>query len=230
MNLKKIFHHFTGLIYPNICCVCNKELKIGESVICMNCLFHIPRTNYHLQPNNELEKRFWGKVAIEHATAFYFFQKGSDYQKILHKLKYKKEQEIGHIFGKYAGVELLESENFRHFDYIVPIPLHKKKLAKRGYNQSELIANGLSEVMQVPIETKTLYRAIENPTQTKKNVYERWQNSEGIFALKNQDTFAGKHVLLVDDVLTTGSTLIAAAKAIHQSPDAKVSIFTLAAA
>ena len=131
--------------------------------------------------------------------------------------------------GRYAAIDLLESEAFRDFDYIVPVPLHPNKLRQRGYNQSECIAEGLSEVLNVQVETQTLFRAIENPTQTKKSVYERWENTDGIFDVANVDTFEGKHILLVDDVLTTGSTLIACVQALKKS-NCKVSVFTLASA
>ncbi|NCA78969.1 MAG: ComF family protein [Sphingobacteriia bacterium] len=230
MKIKIIWHYFLDLFYPNLCCVCNESLMTGEQVVCLKCINDIPRTNFHKQPNNIIEKRFWGKVSIERATAFYFFQKGSKYQKILHLLKYKNGKEIGYIFGKYAASELIEVEDFQHFDYLVPVPLHPSKLQKRGYNQSEQIALGLSEILKSPIETQNLYRAIANPTQTKKSVYERWENTDGIFKIHDTNTFAGKHILLIDDVLTTGATLIACANAILQSQNAKVSIFTLAVA
>lgn len=230
MTLKNVWHYFLDLFYPNLCCICKENLMSGEEVVCLKCVNDIPCTNFHKQKDNEIEKRFWGKVQIERGTAFYFFQKGSKYQKILHLLKYKNGKEIGFVFGKYAASELSESADFSHFDYLVPVPLHPSKFQKRGYNQSEQIALGLSEILNIPLETKNLFRAIANPTQTKKSVYERFENTDGIFKIHDKNVFAGKHVLLVDDVLTTGSTLIACAKAILESPDAKVSIFTLAVA
>lgn len=231
MGIKQILSHFIGIFYPNLCCACGKVLAVGEEAICMDCLLHLPRTRLHLEGDNKLEKRFWGKAAIERATAFYYFEKGSRYRAILHQLKYKDGKQIGFTMAKYAAAELLESPDFQHFDYIVPVPLHPKKFAKRGYNQAECIANGLSAVMDVPVETANLYRAIENPTQTKKSVYERWENTKGIFALRDTSLFADKRVLIVDDVLTTGSTLIACAEAVlAQTPTARISVFTLAAA
>lgn len=230
MNLKTIWNYFLDLFYPNLCCVCNESLMGGEHVVCLKCLNDIPRTNFHKERNNIVEKRFWGKARVEFGTAFYFFSKGSQYRKIIHMLKYKKGREIGYIFGKYAANDLKESDDFCHFDYIVPVPLHPDKLKIRGYNQSEEIARGVSEVLGVPMETETLYRASNNKTQTKKSVYERWENTKNIFQIHNKETFAGKHVLIVDDVLTTGSTLIACVNAILESEGAKVSIFTLAVA
>jgi ComF family protein len=230
MNWKLILHNFISLFYPEICEVCLQNLVIGEKVICLSCLQKLPRTKFHLQKDNPLELRFWGKADIVRATSFYFFNKKSNFQKLLHKLKYSEGKEIGVEMGKYAGVELSESEDFKYFDYIVPVPLHHNKLRKRGYNQSLCIAQGVSEVLKIEIETENLYRIIENPTQTKKSTYERWANTKGIFALKHPQMFENKHILLVDDVLTTGSTLIACVEAIKDVCNAKVSVFTLAAA
>ena len=231
MTFKEIFGHFIGIFYPNLCCACGNNLTVGEEIICMDCLLHLPRTRLHLDRDNKLEKRFWGKVDLERATAFYYFAKGSKYRSILHQLKYKDGRDIGFVMGKYAGSELLESADFQTIDYIVPVPLHPKKMAKRGYNQAECIADGLSEVMRVPVETTNLYRAIENPTQTKKSVYERWENTKGIFDIHDAQLFENKHILIVDDVLTTGSTLIACAEAVKaKCPSARISVFTLAAA
>lgn len=231
MKLKELLYHFIGLLYPSICCACGESLNIGEEVICLKCLYHLPRTKLHLERDNKLEKRFWGKVAFERVSAFYYFEKGSDYQKIIHQLKYKDGKDIGYTLAKYAASELIDSEDYQHFDYIIPVPLHPKKLAKRGYNQAEWIANGMSEVMKVPVEIKNLFRAIENPTQTKKSVYERWENTKGIFDIHDMALFENKRILIVDDVLTTGATLIACAEAIlDKCPTAKISLFTLAAA
>ena len=231
MKLKELLYHFIGLLYPSICCACGENLTIGEEVICLKCLYHLPKTKLHLEPENKLEKRFWGKVEIERVTAFYYFEKGSDFQKIIHKLKYKDGKDIGYTMGKYAGSELLDSPDFHNFDFIIPVPLHPKKMAKRGYNQAEWIAIGLSEVMNVPIETTNLFRAIENPTQTKKSVYERWENTKGIFDIHDLQLFGNSRVLIVGDGLTTGATLIACAEAVlEKCPTAKISFFTLAAA
>lgn len=231
MGIKDIFNHFIGIFYPNLCCACGNNLAVGEEVICMNCLLHLPRTQLHLERDNKLEKRFWGKVEIERASAFYYFEKGSKYRTILHQLKYKDGKQIGFAIAKYAAAELLESPDFQSIDYIVPVPLHPKKMAKRGYNQAECIADGLAAVMNIPVETSNLYRAIENPTQTKKSVYERWENTKGIFDIHDAQLFENKHILIVDDVLTTGSTLIACAEAVKtKCPSARISVFTLAAA
>ena len=230
MKIKEIINHFLGLFYPEICAVCSQNLVSGEKIICLSCLQKIPRTQLHLEKDNVIEKRFWGKAKIERATAFYYFTKKSNFQKILHQLKYKENKEIGVVMGKYAAAELVESEDFTHFDYLIPVPLHPKKLQQRGYNQAFCIAQGLAEILQAEIDTENLVRVIENPTQTKKSVYERWENTKGIFAVKNPQLLDNKRILLIDDVLTTGSTIIACIEAIHEVCNAKVSVFALAVA
>ena len=219
-----------NLMYPDLCIVCGENLMKNEHYICLSCLYKIPKTNYHNLNDNPIEKRFWGKVPIIRGTAFFFFQKGSPFQKLLHSLKYKGNKEIGRVLGKYAAVDLLESSDFASVDIIIPVPLHPKKFQKRGYNQSEWICMGLSEILEKPMDTSTLIRTSENTTQTKKTVFERYKNTEGIFELSNNTTLIMKHVLLVDDVLTTGSTLEACVRALLGTEGIKVSIFTLAVA
>lgn len=219
-----------NLMYPDLCIVCGENLMKNEHYICLSCLYKIPKTNYHNLNDNPIEKRFWGKVPIIRGTAFFFFQKGSPFQKLLHSLKYKGNKEIGQVLGKYAAVDLLESSDFASVDIIIPVPLHPKKFQKRGYNQSEWICMGLSEILEKPMDTSTLIRTSENTTQTKKTVFERYKNTEGIFELSNNTTLIMKHVLLVDDVLTTGSTLEACVRALLGTEGIKVSIFTLAVA
>ena len=221
---------FFNLLYPDLCVVCGENLIRQEQHICLSCLSSIPKTNYHLQPDNPIEKRFWGKVPVYRATAFFFFQKGSVFQKLLHALKYRGNKEVAEKIGQYAAVELLQSDDFSTIDVIVPVPLHPGKYKKRGYNQSEWIGRGLSEILGKPQDITTLKRIKENATQTKKSVYERYENTEGIFECAQPETFAGKHVLLVDDVLTTGSTLEACINALVKAKGIKVSVFTLAVA
>jgi ComF family protein len=219
-----------NLVYPNLCLICGENLLRSENRICLNCISKIPRTNFHRLQNNAVEKRFWGKVKIEKGTSFFYFAKGSAFQKILHELKYNGNKETGKILGMYAAADLCENNYFDEVDMIIPIPLHPKKLQKRGYNQSEWIGQGLSEILKKPMETKFLHRMRDTATQTKKGVFERFENTEGIFSVSHSELLAGKHVLVVDDVLTTGSTIEAAAQALLSVESVKVSIFTLAVA
>jgi len=224
------FDDFINLLFPDLCILCGRALQKNEHQLCLSCLHDIPKTNYHLIEGNPIEKRFWGKVPIFRATSYFFFQKGSSFQKLLHILKYKGNKEIGELLGKYAAIDLLDSPDFTSIDFIIPVPLHPKKYKLRGYNQSEWISKGISEILNKPLDTTTLLRVRENPTQTKKTVFERFENTEGIFELSNTTLLAGKHVLLIDDVLTTGSTLEACARALLETQGIKISIFTLAVA
>jgi ComF family protein len=228
--LTRCFTDLLDLFYPNLCLICNESLLRGEEMMCLHCLHGIPKTNYHLQPDNTVEKRFWGKVPLYRGTSFFFFQKGSPFQKLLHELKYKGNKEIGEIVAKYAAADLLNVPDFCSVDVIVPVPLHPRKYARRGYNQSEWIAKGLAAVLNKPIDTRHLRRIRESATQTKKSVFDRYKNTQGIFQLTDTEVFGGKHVLLVDDVLTTGSTLEACMEVLLVTENIKISIFTLAVA
>ena len=218
------------MFFPKNCAVCHQTLVAGENAVCFKCLFALPKTNLHLQIDNEVEKRFWGKVPIGAATAFFQFEKGSAAQTLLHELKYRDNQDVGVELGKFLASDLSASPRFQDIDYVVPVPLHEKKLRKRGYNQSECIAEGISAVLQVPMNADNLYRAVETQTQTRKSVFERWENTKDIFLLKNKEIFADKHILLVDDVLTTGSTIEASVHAVLTAENAKISVVTLAVA
>lgn len=228
--MKSLFTDLLNLVYPNLCLICGESLVRGEEMICLSCLHNIPKTNYHLEVDNTVEKRFWGKVPIHRGTSFFFFYKGSPFQKLLHELKYRGNKEIGFVAGKYAAIDLLESEDFRNIDVIIPVPLHPKKFHKRGYNQSEWIAKGLAKILEKPVDTTHLIRIKENTTQTKKSVFERYTNTANIFSLTDLTVFRHKHVLLVDDVLTTGSTLEACMQTLLETDYIKISVFTLAIA
>ncbi len=228
--MRKPLAELVNLFYPHLCLICGESLLKNESQLCLSCLHQIPRTNFHLVPDNPVEKKFWGKVPVFQGTSFFYFQKGSAFQKLIHELKYKGNREIGRIMGRYAAVELLDSGGFREIDLIIPIPLHPRKFAKRGYNQSEWIGKGIAEIFEKPMDTTSLIRSRENTTQTKKAVFERYENTEGIFELTNAEAIENKHILIVDDVLTTGSTLEAAISVLVSIPNVKVSVFTLAVA
>ncbi len=228
--MKSWFSHVVDLFYPNLCLICGESLREGEEQLCLHCFNNMPRTNYHLLCDNPVEKRFWGKVPVERASSYFFFQKGSGFQKLIHELKYKGNKELGVIIGRYAAADLLQSDAFSSIDILVPVPLHPKKEAKRGYNQSNLICKGLSAILVKPVVADNLLRKLDSATQTRKGVYERYENTSGIFAVKRVEEFAGKHLLLVDDVLTTGSTLEACIQALQTVENVKVSVFTLAVA
>ena len=206
-----MINDFFNLIFPKLCCACNNALLKNENIICTSCVVNLPKTNFHLDKDNPVAKVFWGRIRIEMAASFYSFSKKSKVQNLLHHLKYKGVKEVGLITGKLFGYDLLASEYFQEIDFIVPVPLHKNKLRKRGYNQSEWIAKGISNSMDIPTNNETLYRKLDSQTQTKKGRYKRWENVEEIFGVTDTQ-LDNKKILLVDDVITTGATIEACAQ------------------
>jgi ComF family protein len=194
------------------------------------CNINLPRTDYHLRKDNPVEKMFWGKIPLERATSFFFYRKGSDFRQILHQLKYGGQKGIGAIMGRYMAAELLESGFFEGVDVILPVPLHKKKQQIRGYNQSEWIARGIAAVTGISIDTESVVRRKNTETQTRKSFLERWENVEGIFELNHAESLIGKHILIVDDVLTTGATTVECASCLTDIEGIRISILTLAMA
>lgn len=230
MPTKNIFIDLLNLFYPKLCVVCGNHLLRQEELLCTKCLYEIPKTNFHKMDENPVDKIFWGRVKLSSATAYYFFEKESRFARIIHRLKYYGIKEIGSEMGKIFGADLNNNPRFSEVDIIMPVPLHWKKKKKRGYNQSELIASGIAESMGKPLDTRIVYRAVETETQTRKSRYERWKNVENNFRLKNEDKISGKHILLVDDVITTGATLESCASTLLKVSNTKVSVATLAMA
>ena len=216
------------LVYPELCAACGKPLNTGEQCLCSSCRFRLPKTNFHLEAENPIVKQFWGKVKIEAAASYYLFTKGEKVQNLIHELKYKKRKDIGVFLGELYGYDLKKTHIFSSVQSIVPVPLHPSKLRKRGYNQSECFAEGLSKSMEISLDTTSLIRSTATQTQTRKHRYERFENVGNVFAVAEPEHVIGKHVLLVDDVITTGSTLVACTEALLQQPGTKVSIATIA--
>ncbi|MFN8206753.1 MAG: ComF family protein [Bacteroidales bacterium] len=229
MTKEPFLDDFIALLYPRICAGCSATLYRQERWLCSRCLYHLPRTNFHRWRNNPVEMIFWGRVPVQYATAGFYFHKKGRFQKIVHEFKYRGGKELGQELGRIIGYDLAGS-CFTESSLIVPVPLHISKLRKRGYNQSECIARGLSEVMDRPLDLESLQRAVPSSTQTRKSRFERWKNVEEIFCLRNPECFSNQHVLLVDDVVTTGATLEACAGTVLQSANSRVSIVTLAVA
>jgi len=221
---------FVALIYPDLCISCENTLNKGEKYICISCLLELPETNYHKEKENPIAKKFYGKVLIQNAMAFYRFKKGSRLQTIMHQLKYKEAQEIGEILGKKYGLKLKKDGFSEAFDLIIPVPLHKNKLLKRGFNQAAVISKGLSEGLGIPYSDEILVRSIYTDSQTKKNRMERWKNVDNIFIVPNLDDIKDKRIVIVDDVITTGSTIEACADALLKNGASEVSIACLAVA
>lgn len=228
--IKDWLYSFISLLFPRCCVVCGRPLAKGEECICAMCNINLPRTNYHLQKDNQVEQLFWGKIPLERATSFFFYRKGSDFRQILHQLKYGGQKDIGAIMGRYMASELSASGFFEGIDVIVPVPLHKRKQRIRGYNQSEWIARGISAVTGIRVDTEVIVRRKHTETQTRKSTFERWENVDGIFELHHAESLKGKHLLVVDDVLTTGATTVACASGLVEIEGVRISVLTLAVA
>lgn len=224
-----ILSDLLNLLFPRCCAGCNDELAKGEQSVCTNCLVSLPRTGHWKNEDNPVARIFWGRIKAERVATLFHFQKGGRLQEIMHKFKYKNQKEIGRELGIHFAHHLKETK-FSEVNVIVPIPLHFSKLKKRNYNQSEEIAKGLSEILNIEIDTTSVVRHLANETQTMKNRYDRWSNVENIFAVVEPQRLIGKHVLLVDDILTTGATLEACAAKILEIKNTKVSIVALASA
>ncbi len=216
------------LFFPKLCLTCGNRLVSQEKYVCMSCWYDLPVTNFHKNRDNKVAQLFWGRVNIENAVSFFAYKKGSRYRELIHNIKYKGLKELGFETGKRFGQILSETMEFRNVDVVVPVPLHPRKLKKRGFNQSEWIALGMAEALQKPMSGNNLYRRVFTSTQTKKNRFERFKNVDGIFAVNNTEQFQGKHILLIDDVVTTGSTLEACAVELLKLTATKISIATLA--
>ncbi|NDV70222.1 ComF family protein [Dysgonomonas sp. 25] len=227
----KIFTNLLDFFFPALCVACERRLHEHEAHLCLDCLSELPKTDYHGQRENKLEAFFAGRVPFVRVAAYAHFVKGGMMQAIIHDLKYKNNPSLGHFMGELCGNDLKESDFVRDIDYIVPVPLHPKRQRKRGYNQSEALAKGISLKTGIPVDYEIVKRAKNNPSQAKSSSREaRWKNVENIFVLTDKSKFEGKHILLIDDVLTTGSTLESCARVILQCPSCRISIYTLAAA
>ncbi len=219
---------FVNLFYPQVCAACNNGLYKGEATICTQCLYHLPKTNFHKLPSNPVEKQFWGKVPVHAATALYYFNKGDRVQQLIHRLKYHGEKEVGLFTGRMLGKELSGSPRFSTVNQIVPVPLHASKLRSRGFNQADYFGLGLAEAMNISFTPDFLIREKATATQTHKTRFERFENVDRLFSINKKYDAKSGHFLLVDDVITTGSTLTSCAAALMNMEAAQVSIATIA--
>ena len=226
----KLLKSLLNLLFPRTCAACGNLLLEGEDTVCTTCRFLLPKTGYEMHPDNPLAQNFFGQMPFNAVSAEFFFSKTGKVQHLIHGLKYHHCRENGLFLGQEIGRSLLKAPDYQGIEYIIPIPLHPKKEKIRGYNQSHVIAEGISEIMNVPIAEKCLVRSVFTDTQTKKSREERWQNVKDIFNIENPEKLENKHVLLVDDVLTTGATLMSAGKALMQVEGIKISVVTAACA
>lgn len=225
-----IISDLLSLLYPQYCFTCHTSLYKGEKYICTRCIAGLPKTNHHLKNDNPLYSKLLNIKSLQYATSYLTFIKKGKVQKLIHYYKYKNYPEIGATLGKWYAKDLQQLEVSQYWEVIIPVPLHEKKLKKRGYNQSAYFAQGLAAVLNIPTLEHSLIRKEYSSTQTSKSKTERWKNVEQIFAVVDQKAIDNKHVLLVDDIITTGSTLEACAYQLENSGASAISIATLALA
>jgi len=228
--IKEYLNDLLNLFFPRECFACTGPLMRHESVLCTGCLYSLPKTNFHLMPDNPVMGQFYGKVNFSAAASMYYFSKGGKVQHLVHSFKYMGYKNIGLYIGRLYGEDLAASPYFSGITDIIPIPLHPSKLRKRGYNQAEYFARGLAGPLQANVRTDVLVKKLSTETQTHKTRFSRWENVKDIFDLGEYSSIAGKHVLLVDDVITTGSTLEAAGHVLFRIPGIKISVASLACA
>ena len=215
------------LAFPHVCEGCGNDLLEPGQVLCLRCLTSMPATNFHMHSNNPIEKIFWGRLPVTYATAQYYFTKESLMQQLLHRFKYHGNKELGMFLGKLMGLALADSNRFSFLDAVVPLPLFASKERQRGFNQSTILCEGIASVLKIPVWSDVVKRSTFTETQTKKNRIERWQNMESRFELVHPSIIAHKHILLVDDVITTGATVEACGKILLGGENVQLSIASL---
>jgi ComF family protein len=223
----KYLSGFSALLFPSICKGCGEVLGSSRSVICRACESGLPKTNFVEDPDNPVAQIFWGRARVENAASVFYYRKGELLQKLIHQLKYKGGKETGIYLGNIAGKLLTGTNILRQADVLVPVPLHYRKQKIRGYNQTELLAKGIHEVTKIPVVSQAVIRTVHSQSQTRRGRFERWQNVEGIFKVINHQHLVKKHILVLDDVVTTGSTLEAFCHALEEVAGSKMSVLTI---
>jgi len=223
-QLKEALLH---LAYPHVCEGCGTDVLPVDAMLCLQCLSALPRTQFEQHRNNPVEKLFWGRMPLVRGSAFCYFTKRSAMQHLMHALKYRGNQDAGIYLGRLIGHSLNNAGSFADVDALVPLPLYASRERKRGYNQAALLCKGISEILNKPVFPKAVRRKKSTHTQTAMGRVERWQNMEGGFELADATVVAGRHLLLVDDVVTTGATLEACGKELLKAEGAQLSIATL---
>ncbi len=219
---------FISLLFPQLCAACGESLMANENIICTGCFHTLPFTNFHLQADNIVARQFWGKIKLESAYSLYYFTKGGKIQNLMHQFKYKGQRQIGNILGNIAGGQLIKSDIFKTVDVIIPVPLHPKRMRQRGYNQSTYFAEGIKQKLNAVVEEDNLVRISSTETQTHKSRFARFENMKEVFFINAPEKLKNKHVLLVDDIITTGSTLEACGIQLLKIEGLKLSIATIA--
>lgn len=219
-----------NLFFPKVCYACNSLLGDNEKHICIHCRHSLPVTNNHFNGSKEVEKVFYGRAKIENATALFHFHKNGLVQELLHNLKYRGYEEIGKVLGTWLGGELKEIQVYKDIDVVVPVPLHKRKLRKRGYNQATKFGQEIAKALNADFNESALIKTTETSSQVFKDRLSRWYNSKEIFTLSSQENLKCQHILLVDDIITTGATIEACVNVLKEMKGVKISIAAIAIA
>lgn len=219
-----------NLFFPKVCYACHNLLNDNEDTICMDCRHDLPITNFHFDNNDSVAKVLYGRAKIENGTALFRFEKKGNVQRLIHNLKYKDHEHIGFVLGKWLGGELKTLESYKNIDVVIPVPLHKNKLKKRGYNQVALFGQQVAEALNADYLDDVLVKVTNTKSQVNKKRLARWTNSDELFTLKNIEAIDNKHILVVDDIITTGATLEACISILNQAKNIKISIATMAIA
>ena len=229
ISAKELKNSILQWVFPHFCAGCGSDVLSHQSLLCMRCMDELPETNFEWFAGNPVEKRFWGRLAVEQASAKYYFTRESLMQRLMHEFKYKRNKDLGFQLGKMMGQSLKQSGRFQ-IDALVPLPLYPAKEKRRGYNQSTVLCEGIAESLSVPVLKNAVIRSHHTETQTKKGRIERWHNMEGKFVLQRSNEIKNKHLLLVDDVITTGATLEACGAELLGGENVRLSIATLCSA
>lgn len=229
-NLLSPFERVLDLFFPPLCLACRRVLSSHQQQLCLSCQLHLPYTSLHEEADNIFTQRFWGRLPLQGGAACFYFVKGGRIQPLIHRIKYQNQPELAKSWGRIYAKKLLQNPLFEEVDCIVPVPLHWKKRRIRGFNQAAMIGAGLAEGMDLPMFSHALEKTKHNITQTHKSRLERLQNVMDSIKLRQPDQLKGRHILLVDDVMTSGATLEACALPILDLPATKVSMVTLAIA
>ena len=229
--IRTCFADFADLLFPTLCLGCKDPLGANEVILCTRCRINLPETNQHRE-SDELYvlNKFAGRVPIRFLASYLYYTKGGIAQKLIHSFKYKGQKEAAKEVARWYGHQLKSESNWvQEIDILIGVPLHDSRFRQRGYNQADWIAAGFSEALNIPMRTDVLVRRRFEKSQTRKNRMERWDNVKTVFAVQNSEEINGKHVVLIDDVLTTGATLEACAIELLQAGSKSVSVLTLAA-
>lgn len=227
LRFKEVKEALLQLVFPHVCDGCGSDLLSEESQLCLRCLSALPETNFERHAGNPVEKMFWGRLPLVSATAQYYFTKESLMQRLMHRFKYRNNKELGWQLGRLMGIALKDSTRFDTLDALIPLPLFPEKEKKRGYNQATILCEGIAGVLLLPILKNVIIRPQHTDTQTKKGRIERWKNMEGKFVLTAPEEIKNKHLLLVDDVVTTGATLEACGSELLKAENVQLSVATL---